>query len=44
MTNKGPRRAATDGEWSGRLTQAREEAERLIAELDEFAAWAEGVL
>jgi hypothetical protein len=24
MTNKGPRRAATDGEWSGRLTQARE--------------------
>lgn len=24
MTNKGPRRAATDGEWAGRLTQARE--------------------
>ena len=24
MTNKGPRRTATDGEWSGRLTQARE--------------------
>lgn len=24
MTNKGPRRVATDGEWSGRLTQARE--------------------
>lgn len=24
MTNQGPRRAATDGEWSGRLTQARE--------------------
>ena len=24
MTNKGPRRAAADGEWSGRLTQARE--------------------
>jgi len=24
MTNKGPRRAATDGEWKGRLTQARE--------------------
>ncbi len=28
MTNKGPRRAATDGEWSGRLTQAREFHER----------------
>lgn len=24
MTNKGPRRAATDGEWAGRLSQARE--------------------
>lgn len=24
MTNQGPRRAATDGEWAGRLTQARE--------------------
>ncbi|MGK2900704.1 MAG: hypothetical protein ACSLE9_18800 [Burkholderiaceae bacterium] len=24
MTNKGPRRVATDGEWAGRLTQARE--------------------
>ena len=24
MTNKGPRRTAADGEWSGRLTQARE--------------------
>jgi hypothetical protein len=24
MTGKGPRRATTDGEWSGRLTQARE--------------------
>lgn len=24
MTNKGPRRTANDGEWSGRLTQARE--------------------
>lgn len=88
MTNQGPRKAAGDGEWSGRLTQAREfhesarslvtlaqsksyngaitlmvtaaigyvevnhgarsttldEAERLLAELDDFAAWAEGVL
>ena len=24
MTNKGPRMSATDGEWLGRLTQARE--------------------
>jgi hypothetical protein len=24
MTNKGPRRTAAEGEWSGRLTQARE--------------------
>lgn len=24
MTNQGPRRAASDGEWTGRLTQARE--------------------
>ena len=24
MTNKGPRRPAADGEWTGRLTQARE--------------------
>lgn len=24
MTNQGPRRKATDGEWSGRLAQARE--------------------
>lgn len=24
MTNKGPRRSAGDGEWSGRLAQARE--------------------
>ena len=89
MTNRGPRRVAAEGEWAGRLTQAREfhesarslvrlaenksyngaitlmvtavigyadainygarstthnEAARLIAELDEFAAWVEGVL
>lgn len=32
MTNKGPRKAATDGEWAGRLTQAREfhESARLV--------------
>ena len=24
MTHKGPRRAAADGEWAGRLNQARE--------------------
>jgi len=24
MTNQGPRRTAADGEWSGRLLQARE--------------------
>lgn len=35
MTNKGPRRAASDGEWSGRLTQARKfhEAARSLVTL-----------
>ena len=90
MTSQGPRRTASDGEWAGRLTQAREfhesarnlvtlaesksynsaitlmvsaaigyvdaevnygarstthdDAERLLTELDEFAAWVEGAL
>lgn len=70
MTGQGPRRSVVDGEWSGRLTQAREflesarsfvtlaenrsyygarstthgEAVRLMADLDDFAAWAEGAL
>ncbi|WP_157266706.1 hypothetical protein [Azohydromonas aeria] len=35
MTNQGARRAAADGEWSGRLTQAREfhESARMLVTL-----------
>lgn len=41
MTGKGPRRTATDGEWSGRLTQAREflESARSLVTLAESKSY-----
>ena len=41
MTNKGPRRVAADGEWSGRLTQAREfhESARSLVTLAESSSY-----
>lgn len=41
MTSKGPRSAATDGEWSGRLTQAREfhESARSLVTLAESKSY-----
>lgn len=50
MTGKGPRKAVDGGHAPARLLQAREFHEsarslvtqRLLAQLDDFAAWAEG--
>jgi hypothetical protein len=41
MTSKGPRRAAVDGEWSGRLNQAREfhESARSLVALAESRSY-----
>ena len=41
MTSKGPRRAAADGEWSGRLIQAREfhESARSLVTLAESTSY-----